>query len=374
MHKRLFIVAGIGIVAIGGYVSLARTTKNTPAPRTKPSVTTITVSPTAFRDQANFSGFVRGINQSDIAPKTSGYVVRMTKEEGDTVSRGEVLAVLDGRELSAAAKSSLLSLRSIGETILKTKHYYDQKVREAETTFDHAADADRDTAKEAVRSAKRLRDSQLTSLETEQAGLEGSVLVSETNAADATIRAPFSGTITKKYFSIGSFASVGTPLYSIASGDATEIILSLPASVATNLHPHAMASVSDGASTKPGYIFSLVSVADESTQRSTARIRFATSGPEGSFHLGTYVRVSFNLDTDKMALVVPETALLSAYDDTFVYVVENGIAKKQHIVPGTDSDQGREILSGLYDGAQVVIEGEYALSDNQPVDERHVTR
>lgn len=342
----------------------------------KKSVRTIGVSPTPFQETALFSGFIRGVKQADITPTISGSIIRLLKEEGDRVYQGEVLAVLDGRTLLALQKSSLMSLESTNTQLKETRKYYDQKVDEAKTALDNASgSSEHDAASEAVKSAKRLRDAELASLETQKAAREGSMLVSQANLSDTVIRAPFDGVVMRKNTSLGSFVSPSAPIYSIATQDAFEIVVSLPQNIADHITKRSTVSVSDGTTSVAGQIFSLVSGADESSQQSIARIRFAPSAaaPQ-AFHLGEHVEVSFLVGAPRDALFVPESALISKYDDTFVYIVENGSVKRYPVILGTVSGDNREIISGISSGVHVVIEGEHTLSDNQSVEEIYVAQ
>jgi RND family efflux transporter MFP subunit len=369
-RKAFFTVAAIALLAVAGYATFSSGPVSGAQDQQKTSVKTMTISPAPLQETAQFSGFVRGVKQTDIAPKIGGYIVRLTKEEGDTVRQGEIIAILDGSELSAARQSALLSAASIDKQLKETKNYYDQKVDEAKSALDNASgSSSKDAAEEALKSAKRLRDAELAALKTQRAGIEGSAIISGANLADTTIRAPFTGVITRKNASLGTFIAPGMPIYSLASPDAFEVKVSLPRTIAARVSKGSSVSVSDDTDFVEASVFSIVSSADESSQQSTARIHFTSSTASQAFHLGDHVSVSFRVSEPRTALLIPVTAILSAYDDTFVYTVENGLAKRAVVVIGIASGNDREIISGLSDGAHIVTEGIYALSDNQPVQE-----
>jgi RND family efflux transporter MFP subunit len=369
-RKAFFTVAAIALLAVAGYATFSSGPVSGAQDQQKTSVKTMTISPAPLQETAQFSGFVRGVKQTDIAPKIGGYIVRLTKEEGDTVRQGEIIAILDGSELSAARQSALLSAASIDKQLKETKNYYDQKVDEAKSALDNASgSSSKDAAEEALKSAKRLRDAELAALKTQRAGIEGSAIISGANLADTTIRAPFTGVITRKNASLGTFIAPGMPIYSLASPDAFEVKVSLPRTIAARVSKGSSVSVSDDTDFVEASVFSIVSSADESSQQSTARIHFTSSTASQAFHLGDHVTVSFRVSEPRTALLIPVTAILSAYDDTFVYTVENGLAKRAVVVIGIASGNDREIISGLSDGAHIVTEGIYALSDNQPVQE-----
>lgn len=343
----------------------------------KKTVRTITLSPVELRPTREFSGFVRGVRQADVAPKISGSVVHLLKEAGENVRGGEVIAEIDGTELSAIQESTLHSLRATDTAIKTTKKYYDQKVDEAESVLDHASgSSETDAAEEALRSAKKLRDAELASLSTQKAALEGSLMVSHASISNTLIRAPFAGIVTEKKVSLGTFVSSGTSLYTIASPDALEVTVSLPRSVARELSTGTTVRVFPGNASDAidAKISSIASAVGEATQASVARIRFPSTDETETLRLGEHVRVVFPSQASRTALVVPEASILRIYDDAFVAVVENHRVKKVKVSLGENMDGQREIVSGLETGVHVIVEGQYSAGDNQEVEETYAAR
>ena len=239
--KRIPFVYFVAAVAMIGLSFVAirslRAGQDTSVSPTVTPVQVEAVRAVAFRSERTVSGFVQGVRQADVAPKTGGYVVKLLKEEGDAVRAGETIAVLDGSELSAMNKSAQLSLDAAGTILRETKDLYRQTVNQAEASRKKAEDSyasgditsrDLDIAKEAVKSAKRTRDAQDAVAAAGKTAAEGGTLVAGAAAANATVTAPFSGIITRRYTSLGSFVAPGTPIYAVASQDALEISVSIP--------------------------------------------------------------------------------------------------------------------------------------------------
>jgi len=62
-------------------------------------------------------------------------------------------------------------------------------------------------------------------------------------------------------------------------------------------------------------------------------------------------------------------AIISEYDDTFIYTVEGNRVKKQSVTLGKNTGGKTEVLSGISTHDHIVIEGEHTLVDNQLVKE-----
>lgn len=374
MKKAIFIFASIAMLMLVAYETIRTDAVSGAENDTTPSVKTTSVSSAPYQETAEFSGFVQGINQVDVNSIATGYIVQLMKEEGDIVRQGEVLAVLDGRELTTAQKNSLLELESFDKTLKTTGAYYDQKVDEAKVVRDVATGVDdRASAEEALKSAKRLRDTEMSSLKTERARLRGFVLATEVNASRTVIRAPFSGTIMEKNASIGTLVYPGVSVYALSSLDALEVVVSLPRASATRITKHSKVTLSNGLTTIEGQVFSLALGGDGSSQQSKARVRFPVVNSSQSFSFGEHVRVSFEIGLPRMALFIPEQAILARYDTTSVYVVEENLTKKIPVSLGVASGNKREIVSELPEGAHIVVEGAYGITENQSVRETYVS-
>jgi len=334
-----------------------------------------TVHTAAFRPERTVSGFVQGVRQADVAPKTGGYAVKLLKEEGDAVRAGETIAILDGNELSAISKSAQLSLDAAGKTLRETENLYDQTVKQAEASLRKAEESydsgditsrDLDIAKEAVKTAKRMRDAQDAAAAAGKAAAEGGALVAGTSAANATVTAPFAGIVTRRYVSAGSFVAPGMPIYAVASPDSPEVSVSIPGDLARGLRKGDAVTVFPKGSDESvsGKIFSIAQAVGTATQSSIARIRFEKSP---ALLLGQYATVSIPVGPSRDALLVPETAVVHEYDDTFVFTVSDGRATKTEVTLGDTKDGRQEILSGLSSGAVIVTEGAYALREGTAV-------
>ena len=85
-------------------------------------------------------------------------------------------------------------------------------------------------------------------------------------------------------------------------------------------------------------------------------------GADSSVIVGVDVQVSVITDTIENALVVPVETICIDGEDIFVYVVEDGMAKKKNVELGISSDTHYQILSGL-DADDVLIKNTLGLED-----------
>ena len=82
---------------------------------------------------------------------------------------------------------------------------------------------------------------------------------------------------------------------------------------------------------------------------------------------GTYVKVNVNLKQAGKVLMIPRDAIVSSVKDPSVYVLQGEKVKLTKIVTGRDYESYLEVLSGLNQGDQVVINGQINLTDGTAV-------
>lgn len=377
-NQRIWSVIGVVLFVIAGVSFLGGARADDIAVPAPMPVRAVEVETHEFQKEVSSSGFVRGVRQADIAPKTAGYVVDLRVEEGETVYAGQVIAVLDGAELSAARKQALLSLSAARKTLAETKEYYDQKVDEAEAYREKVENqyddgevsrSDRDIAREAEQSAEKLRYAEIAAAEAAVSAAEGEVLVSETALSQATVTAPFAGVVVSRFTSLGSFVAPGTPIYTIASPDELELRVTVPGAFADAVSVGTSVRVlPEGSPEVSGEVSSIAHAVGEETRQTVVRIRL--SGDSASLPpIGAYAEVSIPTGEPTEGVAIPTTAVIERYDDHYVFVEEDGVAVKRRVELGEMTEESVEVKSGIGLGERVIIEGQDHLRDGDAVSE-----
>ncbi len=386
-RKRLLIsfvsVASILSGAIAWRV-LAKTNAQPASTEEATPVHTVSVSPSSIQPTEVFSGFVRGILQANISPKTSGYIISLLKEPGEYVYSGDLLAMLDGNELIAGNQSAARSLAAALTLLERTEKYTKQQVDAAETALSKvkddrnrgtATDKDVRVAEDAIRTTKKSRDTQNAQAAASVAAIQGSESLTKTALENRFIRAPFSGIITGKPMSIGTFVNPGTTLYTLLSPNDLEIPISVPLRLVHSLQKGTSVSIVPEHSGQhlSGEVFSIAPAVNPATGEAVAIIRFHIDEHAALSDIlpGEYASVEFPTSPKKEVLLVPNSAVLRQYGETFVFTVTDSQAHKQPITLGSHYGDLQEILSGLSAGDTVVVEGMHTLQEGTKVHDIH---
>ncbi len=380
-HSLISLIS-LGIVLAGTWVWHASAeTKNASLAMTPPTpVKTESVSFSSFQPTETFSGFVRGINQADISAKTSGYIVSLLKEPGEHVRSGDLLAVLDGHELIASNQSANITLTAALVALDRTEQYTRQQVDAAETSLSKVKD-DREkgsatskdvrVAEDAVRTAKKLRDTENAQAKASVAAIQGAEITTKDSLENRFVRAPFSGIISAKHGVVGEFTSPGNTLYSMLSPDSLEISVSIPLRLATSVQKGTVVSIQPEHSNQQvdGVVFSIAPAGNAATSETIATIRFRDPNDKTipTILSGEYASVKFPIESKQEAVLIPDSAILRQYDETFVFVVNDSQVRKQWVTIGYQFGNSREITSGLNLGDTIVTEGMHSLREGMSV-------
>jgi RND family efflux transporter MFP subunit len=182
---------------------------------------------------------------------------------------------------------------------------------------------------------------------------ENSLKAKQREKAKMTIVAPSNGIVTAVTARVGDLIGSNSPIASIiAVGRTIEAKISEENFAAIKLGQHASVRfLTFGADQYNAVISKILPAADPTTQRYTVFLDVYL--PEGRVLLpGLTGEVSIVIAERPNAILIPRRALVGEY----VYVVKNGRLEQRKVTKGYDSMNVLEIVSGVEEGEQVVVE------------------
>ena len=115
----------------------------------------------------------------------------------------------------------------------------------------------------------------------------------------------------------------------------------------------------------PGFVSVVNTTADPLSKK--FRVEVTADNPGLVLRPGTFGSVEFEVTSHENALAVAQKAV---FDNKYVYVVEGGKALKREIMLGLKNTTMIEVLDGLKEGDQVIVEGAFGLIDGTAVEIR----
>lgn len=361
--------------------------RSTPAPestatRAPVAVRLAPVARTELADRLEVGGVVRARTTADVSARLMATVTERRVTAGDRVARGQVLVVLDDRDLAAqsrqaeatvgAAEQGLAAARaeaaaaSADQVLAAASH-----ARIAGLRSRNAATAQElDDAQARLAGAQARVDGATAHVAQATAALAATRAASEaaqTTRSFSLLTAPFDGVVTETLVETGAMAAPGVPLVRIDAAGAQEVAVRVDESRAAWIHPGDAAEVvidnGQGADPVAG-IVTEVARAIEAGDRAFA-VKVSLTAARGS-RSGAFARVRFRGAVHE-ALTVPTQSVRRQGQVTTVFVVDAGVARMRLIQTGRVDGDRTEVLAGLDLDEQVVSPVPPALVDGSPV-------
>ena len=346
-------------------------------------------------------------DQAAITPKITAPVKSFYVNRGSRVHRGELLGVLENRDLAAAevenkgayeqaqaaygieTASSLPEEWQKAEYDLKTaKEAYDaeQKVYDSrQVLYQQGALPRKDYDQSAVAliqakanyeiAQKHLaalessgRKDQLKSAKGQLASAQGKYEGAVAQLSYSEIHSPIDGVVTERPLYPGETAAAGTPLLVVMDTSSVIAKAHIPQNDAAILKPGDAATITASPDIRVDGKVTLVSPALDPNS-TTVEVWVSAANPEGRLRPGTAATVQMFGHTLNDAVVVPAAALLKTPEgETTVMVVGNdGLAHQVSVETGIRQGDRLQITKGLSGGEKVITTGAYGLPDKTKV-------
>ena len=354
MHTRLhrllsLLVMTAGVGACGG----TETDAPTPVAETVRAipVRTATVQTRDLIETLALTGTLDPIAQVTVVPEVTARIVRVLRNEGDRVYRGQALAVLDDADFVLARERAQANL-DLAEA--NRAHARVEKDRaDALLKTGGITDKDRLTAQVAVQLA-----------DASHAQARSDLAITERQLGRSRITAPISGRVAKRHADAGTIVNAGTPLYtivddsvfefrsSVGSGDFGKIKVGEPVSVTLTALP---GFVTEGEVNR-------IAPQVDARSRSFEVIIRVPGRPE--LVSGLFARADVTVREVPDSLTVPPAALLRDGSDPSkaqTYVVINNKAERREVLVGVEVPDAVQVTSGLKAGEVVVMDPPSAL-------------
>lgn len=299
--------------------------------RSPVNVVLLDVVPTTIHDRINLPGVIEPWEKLSVLAKIHGTVIKVEVSEGETVTKGQVIARLDPDDFRIALDSARATFQ-----LATTQH------KRLASLFEEGiiAEAEIENLEAQVKTSK--------------AALENAELM----LSRCTITAPISGVIRRLDAQEGLLLSVSDPVAEILQIDKVKAVVGIPESDVALVR-----DIKD----VPLTIQAL------NNKEIVGRSHFLASSPENGARLyrlelvidnkdhlilpGMFFRAQLVKRVITDTVVVPLFTVIKRQDLQFVYVEENGVARQLPVELGIIEDWRVQVTKGLSPGSRVVVEG-----------------
>jgi RND family efflux transporter MFP subunit len=348
------VLAAVLLSACGGQ---AKTDPAAEKPKGVP-VRTAKVERRALANTLLLTGTLRPRAQIEVVAEVSARLLRVLKDEGGRVQKGEVLAVLD-------------------ETDYRLSHERAQAaLAVAEANKAHAV-AERDRADSLLKTGGITDKEHLSAqvgLQVAEAALaqaRAETAIAAQQHARAEVRAPFSGRVGKRHADAGTMLASGSPLFTLVDDARLEFRASVPSADYGKVKVGDAVDVTvDAAGTRvvKGTVARVTPLIEERTRSFEVVVQI----PGGDNLVGgLFARAVVRVGQVADALVVPPGALVRDGSDPSTaetFVVSSGKAERKTVSVGVETADAVQVTNGLAEGQLVVLDPPVALGSGSPVE------
>lgn len=407
--KRMAGRRGCALVVIAGaLLSLTACSKEPGEKEPVVSVQAVTAEKTKLQEAVTAQAILFPMQQATITPKINAPVRKFLVNRGSKVHEGQLLAVLENRDLQASSeenKGGLEQAQAAYETT--TAASLPEELQKAKLDSE-AAKKMLDAQEKVYQSRQELfQQGALPRKELDQAGVDvtqarnqyeiaekhyqaleaigktqelksaagqlqaakGKYMGAEAQLSYSEIRSPIDGVVTDRPLYPGEMASTSSPLITVM--DISRVIAKahIPQPEAALLKLGDRATLTVPGEEEP--VDGKVTVISPALDPNSTTVEVWVQAPNQKLHLkpGTSVQVSMLAKTVDEAVAVPAASVLTAQDGATTVMVIGG-DNRAHQTPvktGIRDGDKIQIVEGVAPGARVILSGAYGLPDKTKV-------
>lgn len=279
---------------------------------------------------------------TEVVAKVGGVVKELFIEEGDHVTKGQVLAKLDDEKITVQVEQARATLQKLENEYQRSEELFQKQL----------------ISVEAYQSAKFDYESQKASYELAQLDLNYT-----------SIQSPIDGVVFERLIKVGNMIQPHQPVFKVTGLDPLLAVLYVPEKQIDKLQVGHQAKLRVDALNEAvffGRIDRISPVVDPATGTVKVTIEVRNSGAQ--LKPGMFARIQVIHDIRRNTLLVPKDAIITEDKATSVFVVQDSSAYRRSVKTGYVNTVHIEILEGIALGDTIVTTGKGSLKDSTRVD------
>lgn len=375
-------------------------------------VTTAVAEGGAFSKPVNVTGTVEAMASTLLSSEVDGYLAELLVDEGDAVTKGQILAQIRElpyryaveqaealaradqerlRELHkgtreediAMAKANLAKAEVVAEkanknyarsqSLLEKKIISDEEFDEAHERWEEAQailEVEKATYERALAGA---REEEIGAAEARAAASQAQAAVAKDRLERTTIRAPFDGVITAKHTEVGSWVSIGEGVFDLDTTSRVRVRVDIPETYYGQIVIGSEMTITFDGVPNQTFVGKVTKKIPRASGRSRAfPIKVELDNSEGRLASGMLARVMLETPhTGESSVIVPRDALVPRGPNHILVRVQDQdgqpIAEILPVKPGRYFGEAVEVFGDLRAGDRVVVRGNERLRPGQPL-------
>jgi membrane fusion protein (multidrug efflux system) len=321
----------------------------------------VTVGTSSTQMQTTYPGTIKGVQDVQISPKVQGFITQINVKEGQTVSAGQVLFVLDNVTYQAQVRQSQANVNTAQASCNTAKLNYEnsQKLYENKVIGDFE-----------LQSATNQYEQAKAGLSVAQAGLASA----KEMLSFCYVKSPAAGVVGTLPYKKGTLVNTATVLTTVSNNSSMEVYFSLTEKDALNMtqaslgeFPSVQLQLADGTIyNHEGKVTKMSGVIDAAT--GSVQVIALFPNPERmlkSGGSGSIIIPKSNSD----AIVISQSCVSEVQNKKFVYVLgkDNKVKYTEIKVDPQNDGNNYIVTEGLKVGDKYVTNGITKLTDGMEI-------
>lgn len=349
--KRGIITVLVIILALGGIAWVLTNNKKKNEAKTAivaqgggaVSVRTATIKREAIDLDFGVNGTFEPNQELNFLSENAGRVTRIYVDEGDRVSKGQVIARIDAEILNTDKETAEATLQNA----VKDEARYSSSFKTGGVTQQQL-----DQAKLTVANA-RLR-----------------LQSASRKVSDANVKSPINGIVNKRYIEVGAFVTAqGTQMFELVDVSKLKLKVNVNESQVANINLGDKVQIKSNVFPTDNYVGKVTFIAAKADNSLNFPIEIQVdNNGKRDIKAGMYGTAIFKFPKQAPALTIPRGSFVGSVSSNQIYVLENGnTAKVRKVIAGRVLGENVEILEGLKEGETVITSGQINLVDGSAV-------
>lgn len=342
MKKFYLTVTLFSVIVLAGCQSNSNQVAEVPPVKVK----VMQVSSETGKMDGHFSGTVEEGNGTYLSFPVMGTVKTLHFHLGQQVAKGQLLATLDPTSMRSSYNAAKAALEQAEDAYRRMKELHDKG---------------------------SLPEIQWVEVQSKLQQARSMEEIAGKNLKDCKLYAPFGGVIAEKTVEIGQNVAPGVAVAKLVTAGILKVKIAVPEAEIAGITLSQKAQITVqalGGKSFSGTVVEKGIVANPLSRSYDVKIRIENAGKD--LMPGMVTEVSLERKTDSLEnvrYIIPASIVqLDEKNNYFVWVEKNGKASKQVIKCGEFTANGVTVISGLQEGARVIVEGQHKVCEGTELD------
>lgn len=305
------------------------------------NVVAMELTPRTIRDRINLPGIIEPWIKLEILAEVKGKVIKKVVDEGSSINKNDVIAILDSRDYEHALKSATASYKAA----IASKERLSELFKKQLATL-----------------------SQLDNAVAQAENYKAQMDTAKLNLERCTIRSPISGTVNRLFFEEGEYLNFSDKVSEVLQMNKLKVSVGIPESDVDSIRKLESFDVRIDALDKR--VVKATKHFLSKTTGSMARLynlELMIDNTAGEILPDMFVRVDILKREVANSIAIPLYSLISINNQNIAYIIEDNVAYAKEVELGIQEGWLVEIKSGLKKGDKLVAVGQRDVSNGQKV-------